>query len=121
MSELHNIRTISQLDNFPISNIGSISSDNICFEISKQDTTGIQTYNINAKDFIDAIIDETMSRVYRNFVTLSGDPQTITSNKVFNSNLSCLKNIVLSSNDITKPLLSCNSPINGIAMSAWWA
>lgn len=121
MSEQHNIRTISQLPLHKITAFNDIYQDNISFEITKKVGNDIQTYRIDAKQFIDALSSKIFEIANKKYVSISGDPQEITSHKIFNCKLSCLDTVKIQSDDVNNPLLSCNSPINGVAMSAWWA
>lgn len=110
-----NLRTITDLDQHNINSISDILSDDIYFEISKRDGSDtIITQKISSSQFINTLSAAIMQSVSAQFVTLTTD-QTISGEKTFTNKM------ILSSNNDNNSLLSCNSPIDGIAMSAWWA
>lgn len=117
---INNLRTISELTELsatPVNLVEMLLSNTTFFEIEKDNIT----YKISGINVYNAIKSKLEYDILTRFVTLATD-QIITGKKTFSENGIIINDCNLqcySSNNTS--ILSCNTPIDGIALSACWA
>lgn len=112
-----NIRTISELND--LTDINLLSTVSINFEISKTSDNEINTYKISGKSFIE-FLSTYMENIFDNkYVSLTAN-QDVRGKKTFIDTLECTQRLYCN-NKSSDPILVCNTPISGVALSACWA